>query len=212
MDRGARHVHPAVASERGGRVRTVASGVHPDGPAHRTGDPDRPLQTVQSGRGRATGEHRKAQGGTGHHLGPLDGERLERRSQFHHQAVEPPIGHQQIGAPPDDQDGHVHTGQGPGHLEEGFLPLRLDVEGSRTTHPVGGERAEGMVLVGRPAEPSPQGGEIGGKDAHRPTHQLGSAISSSGREVRSPAPSVQHRSPGWRMAATAWHRSDRPAT
>src|SRR5215211_2032659 len=68
----------------------------------------------------------------------------------------------------------------------------LDEEGGRAPDSIGGERTEGDVPAGEVAQRL--GGPGEGVLAHRP-RAARAACTSSGSDVRSPAPRVRHRSP-----------------
>ncbi len=85
-------------------------------------------------------------------------------------------------------------------------PDRLEVVGSlhlgeerrRAADPVGGHRSERLVAHRSRAERVGQGVEHRGR-----RHHDGESSSTSGNDVRSPAPRVKQRSPGCRISATA---------
>ena len=184
-------------------------GVHPDGAAHRAGHPDRPLQAVEPGRHGAPGQHREADRGPGPDPVAVDGQRLEPGPEGDDQTGEAGVGHQHVRAPPEHHHRDLEPVESPGHRHQVILVAGFEVERRGAAHPVGGERPEGMV----PSGPVPEGplepGQVAGQRRHRSAHQPGSDISSSGSEVRSPAPSVQQRSPADSTSPTARPRSIR---
>ncbi len=111
---------------------------------------------------------------------------------------------------PSTSTGTSATGECPRHREQLLLVVTLGEERRLTPHPVGGQLAERVARSWRGCRgsPRPRAGRRGGSSL---AHQLGASINSSGSEVRSPAPRVQHRSPASRRAATRRRSSSRPA-
>ncbi len=184
--------------------------VHPDRAADRAGDADRPLEPVQSGRRGAPREDRKGQRTAGTYLGPLDLEPLEGRAEGDREAGEPGVGDEEVRALPDNEDRDVQAVEGPADGEEVLVVPGLDEEGRRPSDPIGGHRAERLGEPGAGAERPFERRQLLSRGS--PAHHAGAAISSSGNEVRSPAPSVQQRSPGSSSAPTRRTSSLRPAT
>ena len=203
---------PPVGNQGGGRVRAVAPGVHrPPRPPPSPGTPTAHSSPVSPAADRAAGQHRKADRAPARTVRPA----IDRSSNPGPSETTKPgeagVGHQQVGAPPDAPAPEPAGRRG----ARPPPPARASSSGSTKRaagppDPVGGEGAEGMVAADPGARAPAQRGQVVGAGAHRLAHQLGSAISSSGREVRSPAPRVRQRSPGLEEAATVRRSSARP--
>ena len=213
LGRGPTQVDPSEGDESGRRVRAMTAGVHADRASDRAGHADCPLETAEAGSRRPAGEHGQAHGRTGDHLGPPDGDLLEPGTEGDGQPGEAAVGDEQVGAAPEDEHGHGRAGPtvGAGHGQKLVLVRGFGHEASDTPHPVGGAGAERLVAGGETAEGP---GESVERRRRRPhcRHPSSSARSSSGIEVRSPAPKVRQRSPGWSSSDTNRTSSAREAT
>ena len=219
-----RNVDRPVPQQGRRRVRPVSASVHPYRTADGTGHANGPLEPGQSGCCSPAGQGRQGQRTTGADLGPLDLQEGESGPQRHDQAFVARICHQEIGAVSEDQDGYIDSHQRRGHGHQGGLVRDFDGHCRRPAHPVGGPTAQRCITFGCRAEAPVQHVEIVGA-AHvgprsRPSTGTASPrvagppapISSSGSEVRSPAPRVKQRSPGPSSPETAAARSTRPGT
>ncbi len=198
-ERSGAEVEPPVAGERGDGVRTVPTGVHPDRPSDRARNADRPFEAAQARRRRPPGQHGEAHRRSGHHVGAVDRQLVEPTAKRHDETREPAVRHQQVRTAPQDQHGDVPVGESRGDRGQLRLVHRLDVDGGRAPDPIGRERPQRVVASGQaPERPCHRVQVLEYRSPRRrlTRHHVGSAMSSSGSDVRSPAPNVQQRSPG----------------
>ena len=182
-------------------------------PPDRAGHPDGPLEAGQAGGGRAAGQHREAQGAPGPHrrcprwpgrrTGPEgDGQAVEARRR-------PPAGWSPCRPPAPAP--RPREGTGPPPAGRPRPPARSN-RAAGAPDPVGGERPQGMVPLGRGAEGPGQPVHEASSGLTATLNLSASAMSSSGSEVRSPAPRVSTGPRPEEAADDARRRSDRPAT
>ena len=187
----------ALTGQHGGRVRAVPAGVHAQRPTHRAGYTDGPFEAHQSGGGRAAGDDGEQSGGTGAHRRAGDGDCVETGARHDHEPVESGVGHQHVRTVAEHEHRHGRTGTGESavHGGEVVLPAHL-----RALARIDGEVRHRVER------------RVGGGPAARRVHHAGSTNSSSGNEVRSPAPRVRHRSPARSTRDRRLCTSARPGT
>ena len=134
---------------------------------------------------------------------PVDVDPGERVAQQHGHAGEPGVGHQQVGPLPHHQHVDAGGGDGRGHPGQVLGVAGLHEQRGRPPDPVGRQGRQGYRRPGQAVE----GGRrrldaLGRRRSRARGHPRSSSIAwmRGGSAVRSPAPSVRHRSPGRRVA------------
>ena len=217
-------VQPAVPQQRGGDVGTVATGVHSESAPHGPRHAHRPFETGQAGLDRAPGQMREGQCASHAHAHEVaapvrvDLEGLEAAGRTHDQTRESGIGDEHVRAPAEDEHRQGMKADGrdgsprprPRHgLRPATPPSHR--RGTSSTHRAADPGGPDLQARPRPARwPLPR------RAQHRCpatiSYHEDRAINSSARVVRSPAPSVQQRSPLRSIPATTCRSSSRPGT
>ena len=138
-------VDDADADEGGGEVGTVTPGVHPHGATDRARHPHGPLEAGEPGGDRAAGDDGQRGGPAGPDAGAVDLDLGEAIAQHDGQPGEAGVGHEEVGALADDQNGHARGDDGVAGGRQVVDRRRLEQQRGGTADPVGGARPERLV-------------------------------------------------------------------
>ena len=91
-----REIDDADPNKRFGHIRTVTTGVHPNGTADRTGNADGPFESGESSGGGSTSRNRQRNGPTNSNGGVLDFDGRQTIAEGDNDSIESFIGNEKV--------------------------------------------------------------------------------------------------------------------